>query len=127
MGETKKPFTLRLPDEQRAALKREADKLGLSASAYAENLLTRALRDPASEKLPRELRTLLDQLLERSDPTQLATTLQELRARLERVEADLARIDVNLYNAVVLGASLAAGEEKLKSSGPWLKKHIRSE
>lgn len=107
MAKTTTTFSLRLTEEERALLDREAKRHGMKPAALGRALLVRALQSRDNSKLPVQLR--------------------QLSEKLGAIEDTLSRIDVNLYNAVVLGVSLATGEEKLKDSATWVKENLQGD
>ena len=107
MAKTTTTFSLRLTQDERALLEREAKRLSTTPAALGRNLLVAALQGKETSKAPAQLR--------------------QLSQKLAALEDTLARIDVNLYNAVLLGVRLAAGEEKLKDSDTWLKENLQGD
>lgn len=107
MAKSTTTFSLRLTDEERVLLEREAKRLAMKPAALARMLLVRSLQS--------------------SDSTKSPTQLRQLSQKIATMEETLSRVDVNLFNSVVLGLRLATGEEKLKDSAAWVRKHLRGE
>jgi len=107
VAKTTTTFSLRLTEEERALLDREAKRLGMKPAALGRALLVRALQSRDNSKLPVQLRQLAE--------------------KLGAIEDTLSRVDVNLYNAVVLGVRVATGEEKLKDSATWVKENLQGD
>jgi len=105
VARTTTTFSLRLSDEERALLEREAKRLDMKPAALGRLLLLQGLQTKDASKVSRQLR--------------------QLSKRLEALEDTLSRVDVNLYNSVVLGLLLATGEETLKDSSAWLKENLQ--